>query len=535
MPAFFPLALRKKSFNPEAVVSNPVVPFALATVWALASAPPPSGAQHPGNRNPDEVAEELGKSPIYQRYLAMRDDADPDDAAAHAGIAGWASRNSLPFEARAHGVVAAALDTKNDAYQRLAGRVRRGNTWATDAEHREMFNDLDLARRTTARWNDRLRAVRPAVQKGNVEPLYKLAADLQTPLAIPALERFGTANGENAQHVVISAVSRLNHQEATDALIRHALLAESEAVRRHAASKLAARNPVYYVPRLVEYLSDGTVDARTVLMPFGGTGGRHAVAWAVTVGGRTEVEKFDVNGDLERAAVLLQQARGGGDWPEIQARQRSDRAVAALEEATGQKLGNNPVAWREWLADLTDSYLPEAAKNPPPRVIETLAGSISAPPPIPVGIDCFAKGTPVWTRRGMVAIDRVRPGDLVYSRDMDTGRVNLQPVVRTTARPATKLAAVTVGGETVVATLGHPFRVRGRAWVMARDLKVGDQVKTAAGYRPVDGVEPRPAAPAYCLELADQNTFYVTAAKVLVHDNAPVYDLELDPAATDEK
>jgi hypothetical protein len=495
-------------------------------------------AQHPGGRNPDDVAAELAKSNVYQQYLNRRAKLNPGTAADHAELAAWSRDRGLPLEARSHFVVAASLNPDSAAYQRGAGRVLRGKIWATDEEHLAMGRDLDQARLTNARWQDRLRLVSGDARRGKLVPLAKLLDKFNEPLAIPALERFGAAHGADAQHLVVHAIARLNHQEATDSLIRHVLQPESEGVRDYAASHLARRNPVYYVPRLVEYLNDGTVDARVMMMPFGGTGGRHAVAWAVTVGGRTEIEKFDVTGDLQLAASQLQRAREGSDWPAVQARERHDRALRALRLATGQELADDPVVWREWLAKLTDSYLPESAKNPPPRVIETLAGQITAlppPPVVPTGIDCFAKGTPVWTRRGMVPIDEVRVGELVYSRDMDTGKVGLQTVTRTTARPPTRMVAVTVGGETVEATLGHPLRVRGRAWVMARDLQAGDEVKTFAGFRKVERVEPRPAAEAFCLELADNNTFFVTGKKILVHDNIPVYDLEIDPNATDEK
>jgi hypothetical protein len=498
----------------------------------------PAVAQHPGGRDPDVVATELASNAVYQQYLKKRERLDEKSAAEHAALAAWCRDRKLPLESKSHYLVAATLEPENAAYQRGAGRTRRGNVWATEEEYLAMRRDLEQARLTGNKWQLQLRQVSKDTRDGKLVPLARLLERFKEPLAIPVLEWFGAAHGEEAQQLVVHAIARLYHQAATDSLIRHALFSDFESVRDYAASQLACRNPVYYVPRLVEYLNDGTVDARLVMMPFGGTNGRHAVAWAVTIGGRTEVEKFDVQGDLHQAAMLLQREREGSSWANVQARLRHQRALQALRTATGQDLADDPVQWREWLANLTDSYLPESAKYPPPRTIVSLKGQITIPPPpppIPTGRDCFAKGTLVWARRGLVPIEEVRSGDLVYSRDMDNGRVSLQPVVRTTVRPSPRMLSITVAGEAVEATPGHPFRVRDRAWVMARDLKVGDEVKTFSGFHKVERIETRPATTAYCLELADNNTFFVTHKKILVHDNVPVYDLEIDPATVDEK
>jgi intein/homing endonuclease len=154
---------------------------------------------------------------------------------------------------------------------------------------------------------------------------------------------------------------------------------------------------------------------------------------------------------------------------------------------------------------------------------------------VPTGVDCFAAGTPVSTRRGLVKVEDLRVGDLLLSRDMDEGRVAFQPVLRRITRPPTKQVTVTVDGEEVTATLGHPFRVKDRAWVYARDLKAGDYVRCLTAYRKVDKVEEVKAAEAYSIEVANFNTYFVGTKQVLVHDNTPVYDLELKASDADSK
>lgn len=94
---------------------------------------------------------------------------------------------------------------------------------------------------------------------------------------------------------------------------------------------------------------------------------------------------------------------------------------------------------------------------------------------------------------------------------------------------------MTIEGEEVTATLGHPFRVKDRKWVYARDLKPGDYVKCLSGYRKVDTVVELKPAQAFSIEVANFNTYYVGKKQVLVHDNTPVYDLELKASDVDSR
>jgi hypothetical protein len=219
-------------------------------------------------------------------------------------------------------------------------------------------------------------------------------------------------------------------------------------------------------------------------------------------------------------------------------REWTERVVAALEEATGQRFGADSERWTKWLAELTDSYLPDSANAPPPTIAalpDAIRNARVRQSFVPTGVDCFAAGTTVRTRRGQVPIEDLKVGDLVLSRDMDEGKTAFQPVVRRITRPPTRQVAVTAGGETIVSTLGHPFRVKGRKWVYARDLKPGDEVKTATGYLKVEKVEARESAVAYSIEVANFNTYFVGAKQLLVHDNTPVYDLELQASEADDR
>ena len=84
------------------------------------------------------------------------------------------------------------------------------------------------------------------------------------------------------------------------------------------------------------------------------------------------------------------------------------------------------------------------------------------------------------------------------------------------------MAKITVGGEEIVSTLGHPFWVVGKRWRMAKHLQKGDLLHSVSGPLPIENIEEIPAATAwydvsYNLQVDDFHTFFVGENQVLVH------------------
>ena len=91
-----------------------------------------------------------------------------------------------------------------------------------------------------------------------------------------------------------------------------------------------------------------------------------------------------------------------------------------------------------------------------------------------------------------------------------------------TKRNPSPMVKITVGSEEIVSTLGHPFWVNGKRWVMAKHLETGCVLHTISGPRRIDNVEEIPAAKewyefSYNLQVADFHTFFVGKNQVLVH------------------
>lgn len=89
---------------------------------------------------------------------------------------------------------------------------------------------------------------------------------------------------------------------------------------------------------------------------------------------------------------------------------------------------------------------------------------------------CFVEGTPVLAEHGNVPIEQIKAGDYVYSENPETGEKGLKKVLRTFVNETYDLIHVSVNGETIVTTPGHPFYVPEKGWVGADKLEAGDIV-----------------------------------------------------------
>ena len=135
---------------------------------------------------------------------------------------------------------------------------------------------------------------------------------------------------------------------------------------------------------------------------------------------------------------------------------------------------------------------------------------------------CFGAGTLVRTLDGSTEIEKLRAGDLVLTQGPKTGELKYQPMLTAYHNPPNATLRIDLGNETIVATGIHRFWKAGRGWVMARELKPGDALRTLAGLAVVKSVENERVQPVFNLQVADGESFFVGKAGVLAHDNSLV-------------
>lgn len=134
---------------------------------------------------------------------------------------------------------------------------------------------------------------------------------------------------------------------------------------------------------------------------------------------------------------------------------------------------------------------------------------------------CFVAGTKINTLRGLMDIEKIMPGDLVLTRDIQSGALGYKPVVCGTNRDPAKTVILKVDDDTIHATTSHLLWVSGKGWVKAGDIKVGDLLHTAAEPAVVVSSTPGPVLPTHNLIVADTHNYFVGGSRVLSHDVLP--------------
>lgn len=229
-----------------------------------------------------------------------------------------------------------------------------------------------------------------------------------------------------------------------------------------------------------------------------------------------------------------------------QVKQLNERVGQALRGITGHDLGEDQQAWEAWWTDQQGYAYTPPQSLPKPTYVENVplayapqSVPIAAPQTIAtgpavvnstqtssiantVGHSCFKAATPVRTLTGPRPIEEIQAGDRVLTQNIVNGALSYQPVIAVFHNRPALTYAVGLGGETVSATGIHRFWKSGHGWVMARDLKPGDKIRTLNGPVEVKSVETESAVPVFNLEVASGQSFFVGATGLLVHDNSLV-------------
>jgi hypothetical protein len=212
-------------------------------------------------------------------------------------------------------------------------------------------------------------------------------------------------------------------------------------------------------------------------------------------------------------------------------RRSNEPALQALRATTAKDFGDDPIAWGKWWTDQEGMVLALTQTADKPTIIEDVplgytpqtVPQIVNGPVVAIHHSCFAAGTSVRTIDGDRSIEMIQRGDLVLVQDTKTGSLSYQSVVAAYHNPPSPTLKIRLAGaETVVATGIHRFWKAGRGWTMARDLKVGDPIRTLGGVAAVESVEDDRVQPVFNLEVGDGHSFLVGKLGTLVHDNSLV-------------
>jgi hypothetical protein len=137
--------------------------------------------------------------------------------------------------------------------------------------------------------------------------------------------------------------------------------------------------------------------------------------------------------------------------------------------------------------------------------------------------NCFIAGTAVLAAVGVVAIEEIEVGDLVWAYDDTTGDVALKEVVQTFENETYELTTVrTNDGQEIASTPTHPYFVQEIGWILAKDLWAGDKLLNVNGDIVIvewiqHEIFENPIA-TYNFEVKDYHTYFVGEQGILVHN-----------------
>lgn len=508
-----------------------------------------------------------------QRYESIKSEM-AGTAANHLELARWCRSNDLDDEARYHWLNVLAVNADNrEALRALDSVWVDGELVPRDEAATERVSPYKL-RQVNRQWRGRIAGWERALAVGGDEAaqaLVELDAEVDES-AIPEFEKLaagrrGTTAADNQRHLelciaFVRALGTLPSYEASESLVRFAVLADDEMLRTDAAEQLIGRPEHEYIPLLVEGLAavlESSFEIR--VSPTGRVSYDHEV-FAEGPNGDQQAEVARTGGavvtfDGEQTSASVRQGLARGRaisarhlrqfWAEAAFREQqvsatnaerealNKRIVDVLEQVTGETFGNNPQAWWDYWYDhngyesrtgrpletyrtstsqLMEVYIePQLRPDPPLEV----SGTISR------RSECFAAGTLVWTKTGLEPIETLTEGDLVLTINVETGERCFRPVLATTRRPPSKLMHLATNSYQLMATPGHPFWVEGAGWKMAKELNVGDYITTAEGtplavrVLATSDIEQE----AFNLVVEGNNNYFVGVEGLLSHDNTP--------------
>ncbi|MFT9078467.1 polymorphic toxin-type HINT domain-containing protein, partial [Ethanoligenens sp.] len=195
----------------------------------------------------------------------------------------------------------------------------------------------------------------------------------------------------------------------------------------------------------------------------------------------------------------------------------SGAGIGAASGAVGHRLktGSWKGAGKAALNEAADGYMTGA-------ITGAIAGGLASKA-------CFVAGTPVLAASGLVPIETIKAGDMVYSENPETGEKGLKRVVQTFEHDVTQLVHVFVDGQEIKTTDEHPFWGGGKGWTGASHLKHGDVLKLENGktvtVQKIQIEHLQTPVKVYNFEVEDWHTYYVSNDSILVHNMCKLNNL----------
>ncbi|HUY90399.1 MAG TPA: polymorphic toxin-type HINT domain-containing protein [Pirellulales bacterium] len=490
-----------------------------------------------------------GDAAALEEYRRLRG-TYADRADAQLELADWCHRRGLKDQERAHLSRSLELNPNQPALRSRLGMVFVEGNWLSQQEAREARERGRQALADLRHWAPRCEKLRSAAARltgRQREAALEQIRSLRDPAAITALETIVAPANDDAGLAVVEALAEMQRPEADIALARLASFSSSEEVADAAKAKLKKRPLYNFVPSMlgslvapggeqttIVYSRNGRLLFRQTFM-HEGVDRKHLAVFDnayqfIRFGRLARSEAIRPRGDELLAASELGSAAVAGRSRLMEAQNRqfertNERICKTLNDVTGRKLSANPREWWKWWNDFTETLVKGKKQLEMVYAGEELPilsmPTLSVPP---IHCNCLVAGTPIWTDRGAVAVDKMQVGDRVLAQDPDTGELAYKLVLRTTVREHSGTITIGLpGGGQIIASGGHPFWVARNGWVNARHLKAGMLLHGVDGATEIESVEIDDQAnvTVFNLVVEDFHDYFAGEGHLLLHDITP--------------
>lgn len=135
---------------------------------------------------------------------------------------------------------------------------------------------------------------------------------------------------------------------------------------------------------------------------------------------------------------------------------------------------------------------------------------------------CFVKGTKILTSEGHKNIEDIKVDDLVYSKDVISGKEDLKAVRNVFRQETNTIVTINTDNSEIYTTKEHPFFIKGEGFKAAKDIKVNDKIVTYSNlYSNVTDIKVnRYSTPVevFNFEVDDWHSYFVGDENLLVHN-----------------
>lgn len=491
-------------------------------------------------------------SDAWREYVSRRERAG-STRADQVDLADWCRRAGLVDQEQAHLTAALALASPREQLPLLErlGWQQVGTHWLSPEQLSEWQRGNRAAEDSLKKYSSKLEHIAQRLEAGK-RPRESAMAELHALTersAIPAIELILAGRDELCAEAAVEALRRIEGPESSLALAKQAVFSEWPDVRESASVALKSRNFDEFVPGLISLLAVPAQREQRFIYDASGVPLLQSYILAVETEDQFCVEVFNVASQYIDRVVGIH-SRATRDGPIVQfvlgppqanpdkVRMLADRLhareleqdaiderVLALDNRVGQTLATvsgtasstDPHHWWQWWSDKADTQMPDKkaviVSEQDAAVQYYIPTLLSLPK-----MSCFAAGTPVWTETGLAPIEKIRIGDKVLAKDVETGELTYKVVLKTTVRPPKELTTLRFGDETIICTGGHRFWSSGTGWIKARDLTPQTLLHTATGNTPVWSAKKGETAETYNLIVADFHTYFVGKTGVLCQD-----------------